>query len=210
MVFGFEPQNPIYKVLCGNLALNNCLNVRALNQAVGLTRSIIEIETCGYDENWNYGAFSISDGFNREGRFPGTAASEKVSIISLDGDDSISAMSRIDFLKIDAEGAEVAVLRGAQNMIDRHKPDIFVEANDKDVTNGSLKYLGKLGYVGFWFISNRFRVDNFNRNRFRIEGFDSNIIFRHPDRHGAGLNLPLAQDFSQISNGLPILNSFTR
>lgn len=41
-----------------------------------------------------------------------------------------NGISRIDFMKIDVEGAEALVLEGGQQTLAKHKPSIFCEIND--------------------------------------------------------------------------------
>lgn len=44
-------------------------------------------------------------------------------------------ISNVDFMKIDVEGHEVAVLNGAKNIIDKYEPVIFIEIHDKERKN---------------------------------------------------------------------------
>jgi FkbM family methyltransferase len=101
-VICYEPQRPIFHVLCANLALNNCLNVRTRHAAVGAEAGRIAIQTGSYDEAWNYGSFSLSRGFSTEGEFAGAVASEMVDIVALDSDPALDHLTRLDLLKIDA------------------------------------------------------------------------------------------------------------
>ncbi len=59
-----------------------------------------------------------------------------------------------DFVKIDAESAELEVLKGMQAVIQKNKPIISIEIGDKEVNsrNGSracIKLLEKLGYIAY-------------------------------------------------------------
>ena len=49
------------------------------------------------------------------------------SVIKLDEFTPISSLSKIDFLKIDVEGAELPSLHGAESLLRTHKPLLFVE-----------------------------------------------------------------------------------
>jgi FkbM family methyltransferase len=55
-------------------------------------------------------------------------------IVSLDDLFSWEGLDRLDYLKIDAEGAETEVLAGGKNIINRYRPIILVEVNIKDVS----------------------------------------------------------------------------
>ena len=52
-----------------------------------------------------------------------------------------------DVLKIDVEGAEVSVLRGAEATIRSKKPEIFLEVHSPDLRSACLEILGPLGYT---------------------------------------------------------------
>ena len=50
------------------------------------------------------------------------------TVIKLDEFTPISSLAKIDFIKIDVEGAELPSLQGAENILRKHKPILFVEA----------------------------------------------------------------------------------
>ena len=58
-------------------------------------------------------------------------------------------------IKIDVEGHELAVLKGAVNLLRKHKPVIVCESENRHITHGHvgdvLKFITDLGYEG-WFI----------------------------------------------------------
>lgn len=58
--------------------------------------------------------------------------------------DGMAINDHIEFVKIDVEGYEYEVLKGAENTIARDKPDIFVEIFDVnyDKVNNLLKRMG--------------------------------------------------------------------
>ncbi|WP_181832717.1 FkbM family methyltransferase [Bosea caraganae] len=207
-VYCFEPQRPIFHILCANIALNNRLNVFARNEAVGETDELISIETGSYDATWNYGAFSLGRGFSNELSFTGPVQRETVRMVQLDRDLQIAALSRIDLLKIDVEGFEPAVLRGARELITRHRPYIFVEANTRAGFDDCMLELGGHGYTGHWYIAGRYRQDNFARSPFGIAGWDTNLIFHHASRPPLQGNLPKASSFDDLATGLTVLTQF--
>jgi FkbM family methyltransferase len=61
------------------------------------------------------------------------------------------ALPRVDFIKIDVEGAEAATLRGAAETLDRHRPALLVEIDrtrhTRDSFDGLLGWLAARGYV---------------------------------------------------------------
>jgi FkbM family methyltransferase len=54
-----------------------------------------------------------------------------VSLISLDADSEVHSLPHLEFVKIDVEGGELDVLRGATLTLSRHLPFIYCEAYDK-------------------------------------------------------------------------------
>jgi len=207
-VFAYEPQRPIFHILCANIALNNRLNIIARHLAVGDAAGSVNIPSSSYDEPWNYGSFSIERGFNAEGRYQSNTTVAPVNVIALDEDPELQRATTIDLLKIDAEGFEPRVLKGARNLIDKHKPRLFIEANTEPVVAQVLDMLKALDYSAYWFANNRFRPSNFNRSPFRINGRDINIICTHRSRpmHSRHKLVPV-QDFGDLQRGtVPVIS----
>ena len=210
-LYCYEPQRPIFYVLCGNLALNNRLNVVARQIGVGETNARVTFQVSDYEEPWNYGSFSIAHGFSTEADFQGVVHEDEVEIVGLDEDRLLARHDRLDFLKIDAEGLEVGVLRGARKMIAKHRPDIFVETNTVEAVRAILAELGE-DYCGYWFFNARARADNFNRTNIMVGGHDSNMILRHVSRDQTLLSSGLIRVTVDFKDGteVPIYNKFIR
>jgi FkbM family methyltransferase len=97
-------------------------------------------------------------------------------------DDFFAAQSlKPDFLKIDVEGHELAVLQGARQTLQEHRPKILVECEARHRPDGDVRpvfeFLQSLGYVGSFFIA---------RARQPLAAFDPAIHQRldpqNPDR----------------------------
>jgi hypothetical protein len=79
--------------------------------------------------------------------------SYSVRACSLDAIVSSSGISRVDVLKIDVEGAELLVLKGAQETLARFRPYLLVELDDdllKPMQTSSsevISFLQGLGYA---------------------------------------------------------------
>lgn len=61
----------------------------------------------------------------------------------------------VDFIKIDVEGAEMAVLRGARRIIADHRPSFLIEAEEQHspgATRELFGFFGALGYAGGWLL----------------------------------------------------------
>ncbi len=100
-VVAIEPHPRIYAFLSENLSLNRASNVKALNVACGE----VEGEAHFTDEKY--------DDMNRIVEGGGTS----VKITRLDGIPELRESPVIDLLKIDAEGYELNVLRGASGIL---------------------------------------------------------------------------------------------
>jgi FkbM family methyltransferase len=77
-----------------------------------------------------------------------------VPLISFDASKEVRALPHIELVKIDVEGGELDVLRGAADTISRHLPLIYCEAHDKWQASFGyrpsdlLTYAQSLGYTG--------------------------------------------------------------
>lgn len=131
-VTAFEAQETVFYALAGNIALNNCLNARARNAALGAVVGEIEIPKPNYLVPASFGSLELRAGANNE--FIGQKISyepkdcTRVSLVSIDS----LALARLDLLKIDVEGMELDVLQGADATLMRHKPVLIVEAIKAD------------------------------------------------------------------------------
>lgn len=177
-LFCFEPQRVIFQTLCANLSLNQLTNVYAYNLGVGEDEQLIEIPSSNYETAWNYGSFSLDKGFSTEGDFIGVESRELIHVISLDKHPEVNRLEGIDLLKIDAEGFELNVLNGAKNLIERHKPIIFVEAHIHH-SHELISYLDKIGYKCYWFISERYQKNNYFKQEQFLGGMDFNLACFH-------------------------------
>ena len=188
------------------MALNNLLNVCTRRAAVGANAGRIAIQSSDYDVPWNYGSFSISRGFNMEGEFAGEVRSEEVEIVPLDDDPALAHLTRLDLLKIDAEGHELEVLRGATGLIARFRPDLFVEPGSADNVDALRDLMAGHGYAGFWFVGQRFGPGDVFTPAPGSAHYDVNLVFRPSE--AAPLNLPKLVGAGDLAHGIPVLESF--
>lgn len=116
-VYAFEPQNVLFRMLSGTLAINNVQNVKEFNIGLGdkPTFAVLEKEIDYLKEN-----DSASVGLN-------TKSDGDIEIKTLD---SLN-LGRIDFMKIDAQGMDLLILKGAVNTIDKYKPKILIEIEEE-------------------------------------------------------------------------------
>lgn len=100
----------------------------------------------------------LSAGVFSDGYFkitPGRAKSELTSTPAITIDQLVSQYGVPSHIKIDVEGHEAAVLRGARATLDRHSPVLFLELHNQMITtdggdpNLALDELAKLGFRVF-------------------------------------------------------------
>ena len=150
-VYVFEPQRIVFYQLCANIILNRLDNVRAFNQAVGNYDGFIDIPEISYHNNPNIGAFSFVEEYRNNHQL-GSSMSEvttKVPIIQLDNFD---LPKKVDLVKIDVEGFEINVLKGAHDFIKRNGyPPILFEVWSFDWFKAGKKeildWFTSVGYV---------------------------------------------------------------
>jgi hypothetical protein len=74
-----------------------------------------------------------------------------VRTITLDHEIDCGALPEPDYIKIDAEGAELSILEGARNMLARRHPTLSVETHQwmpqfATVRQDCIQFLSRLGY----------------------------------------------------------------
>ncbi len=131
----FEPQRAARNLLKANLRRNAgldgwCVHEEALGSAQGMTK----ITEPRYTAPGNFGAVEVGIG-------PGLA---KVTTL-----DSYN-LPRLRLLKVDVEGCEADVLRGARETIARCVPVIYVENDRAEKSAEMIGLLFELGYRCFW------------------------------------------------------------
>ncbi len=93
-------------------------------------------------------------------------AIEMLTVTTRRLDDYADTMEPVGCIKIDVEGHEEAVLHGAANILRRDHPSLIIEIEERHKP-GSLgavrRYLGELGYRGFFFRGGRLHpIESFN------------------------------------------------
>ncbi len=150
LVFAIEPQRQLYQILNGNLALNEIGNVIVVLGAVGDQVGTIKVPTIDYSQADNFGGLGLHEQSDRPG--------ESVPLITID---SMLNQQQVHFIKIDVEGMELEVLRGARETIAAHRPVIYVENDRPEKSRGLISELMGMDYRLFWHFSRLFRPDNF-------------------------------------------------
>jgi FkbM family methyltransferase len=138
MVYAFEPQRTTYYALCGNVFVNNLKNTFCFQRALGNATTLVMIPDIDYDFAGNYGAYSLHQdtGFDR--------VPNKVPVEMNRLDDF--GLPGCDLLKVDVEGMEIEVLKGAENLIRANKPVMYVENDRLESRNELYAWITAQGY----------------------------------------------------------------
>jgi len=147
----FEPQRIIFYQLCGNIFLNRLDNIHAFNCAVGSATDQIDIPNFDYKGAENIGAFSLRSSDLRHSSLSSLSGSNKVDMITLD---ELDLPQMPCLIKIDVEGFELEVVKGARNLLAKSSyPPILLEAwSDEwfaEQRKALLDMLQELGYSWF-------------------------------------------------------------
>ena len=145
-VIAFEAQERIFYALAGNIAINNCFNASVVHCALSDTIGDMKIPSPDYLKPASFGSLELVQRPNEEyiGQPISRAEADLVPVRSL----TIDSMNfdRVDLIKIDVEGMELAVLEGAANCVAANKPVLLVEALKSDLTKLE-DWLSSQGYV---------------------------------------------------------------
>lgn len=129
-VYSFEAQRQIFYQLAGNVAINNLYNIDVFNCAVGSEEGTITVKEPNYFSNYDYGTFSLL-----KEKIPTTNKNLIIDCITLDNFVSKHRVPKVDLIKIDVEGMDLQVLKGAINILDTFAPAIYVEHFDNHTSS---------------------------------------------------------------------------
>ena len=142
-VYSFEPQRIIFQQLNCNVFINGLDNVYTYNLAVGEKETEVFINSPDFHNIYpmytNIGNTSINT--NKVGSL--------VRQIPLDS----MNLPKLNFIKLDVQGSELGILKGGKNTIEKHRPYMFMEVEEKQLnlfnltSNDLIEYTKNLGYL---------------------------------------------------------------
>ena len=125
LVVAAEPSSRERAHLQRNLGRNGLDNVTVVPAAIGAASGLADLHL----------AHGVHAGHNTLGAFAHDdvvrASLERVAIEPLDSVVSRLGLARVDFVKIDVEGAEARVVAGATDVLEKMRPILLLEVNDK-------------------------------------------------------------------------------
>lgn len=159
-VVALEPVPPTFDLLASNCALAPHRNITLLNAAASDFDGVAAIRVPEWEPGGNLNFYEAAlepnpDPEPKSEAPPDNANVWNVLALRLD---SLPFPAPVRFVKIDAEGHELPVLRGMARLLDRDRPTLVVEANHE-----AAAFLQSLGY----------RAERLERS--------PNELWRHPD-----------------------------
>jgi len=151
-VIAIEPQIYIFEMLAANILINGCYNVFPVNAGAASEPGTIKMVNINpfQDEKVNYGEFKINSGAEK---------GVDTNLIALD---SYLGFEPFTLIKLDVEGYEVEVLNGATMLLEKHKPFLYIEFNNKGGNDPLLEKIYELDYIPYWHIYTKHNPNNTN------------------------------------------------
>lgn len=133
-VYSFEPSQREHLRLCDAVGLNRMeAQVTPILAAVGAEAGHLELRVASPPHT---GLNTLAERFPYEG--VGVSRLERVEVVTLDAFARRQALTAIDLIKIDVEGAEAAVLAGAIRVLRHHRPVLIIEVFSRSLAlNGA-------------------------------------------------------------------------
>lgn len=133
-VEAFEPQPAVFELLERNVAstLQEPPSIKCHNIALGSRSGTAQMPLVDYSKRNNFGGLGIGQGHGL-----------RVELRTLDSFN----YSNVGLIKLDVEGYEEEVLRGAVETIARCKPIIYLEADRGEKLTALATFLSSLGYA---------------------------------------------------------------
>ena len=149
-VVSYEPNSKNHARLMENIRLNHLTNVLVRNVALGAKQETAEMVALPLMSG---GASIASNTIKALHSSNLSVVSERITVTTLDDDIRESSLPPPDFIKVDVEGSELALLMGARETLLTYKPKLFIELHGETM---NLKrrnvaeivgYLNELGYT---------------------------------------------------------------
>ena len=157
-VYAFEPQPIIFQQLCTNLCINSIFNVKALPYACSNSDELLYFQQLDYLAPNNFGEVEMSKEYLQN------THDSIVNAFKLDNVEQIKQSKKISLIKIDVEGFELAVVQGAEFLLQKHRPAIYLENDRIGLSKQLIEYLWQQGYELWWHSPPLFNENNFYQN----------------------------------------------
>ncbi len=137
-VIALEPAMRNLAYLYQHVSLNKANNVTIISAACSDSESLAAFSS----------GKNCAEGHILSGTVSEPAINEYVSVVPTVTIDAVAERLRLqpDVLKIDVEGAELSVLKGALDTLRKSRPIILIEIHSEELLAACIAFLGPLGY----------------------------------------------------------------
>ncbi len=166
-VVSFEPHSRIYKILALNT--ESSTNIEVVNAGLSDKAGILG----AFEQPLNLGASKIVE--NSEGNI-------FFRVVTLDQYVIETPYNSIDFIKMDVEGHELSVLKGATQTLKNHRPILALELHarkDSQKATQIMVFLRQLGYNYVYYMS----IDYLSKNIFNFKKIAINNVKKLPRKN---------------------------
>ena len=141
-IYSFEPDLINFNRFLNNIKINAVKNITPINKGLGNVDGVFNLSVV--DEN--------NRGMNRIVESNESLNTSKIEVTILDNYIKLKNITRVDLIKIDTEGFEMNVIKGAKNLLKRFRPILFIELDEKNLIDQNsspkeiIKHLINLNY----------------------------------------------------------------
>ena len=153
-VLAFEPDADNFDILGKNVA-----GLCASKQNVTVTKLAIGDITGECSTKFDFGKTILTEG-------------NDVKMAPLD----MLGLPKVNLVKIDVEGKELAVLIGMRLTLDNMKPNLLIEMQDEKTYTDTYDFLKELGYNMYWLAVPTFNKNNHKQNKQNVFGPQHGVI----------------------------------
>ena len=191
-VYAFEPDSDIFTKLQYNVELNSEIK-NIIIVPLALTNNSSKNKVEFYKRASRDGNCMVNSGISGLKKMPfNIISTSSVYCSTIDDFMKDENIQCIDFIKIDVEGSEYDVLKGAVKAIEDFKPIIIYECSNmlrkrlkSEYTKQSFELLQKLGYIQFEIVDESYlkKLDGYNLDiETNIIAFHKNMSYREEIR----------------------------
>lgn len=161
-VMAFEPQPEIFSCLQNTANLNKMPQLQVIQKGLGAVAGTITCAALNYNELGHFAGHSLLEQGN----------DLQIDIVRVD---DVCSNKRLSYMKIDVEGMELDVLKGAAQTIRRDKPVLYIENDKLDKSKALIEELFSLDYACWWHTTPMFNPHNYNKDKENLYGRVHNI-----------------------------------
>ncbi|UZM16116.1 FkbM family methyltransferase [Pseudomonas kielensis] len=170
-VYAIEALDRVYSRLLINKNANSTSNLKCFNFAMSDQDSEVELLVYSGEDILVSGSSTVAEVTDRK-----PCEKKIIKGVRLDTFIAEKSISKVELLKIDAEGAEHLILNGAEQLISSSKPDIICELLPTSELSHISKSLGFLGYRYYKISESSLLLKEYETPPASIEPPDFNIL----------------------------------